>query len=184
MWAVRAVARGYIACRYPGADTRDATKQFADAYPAASWMLLMRRAWLGSRALDFVLTLPEVSKSQIAITGHSRNGKQSFIAAAFDERITAVVGSSPGTPIAAPVRFSSPQFQGETLRFVTPERGWWLQSLATYLGRENELPIDGHAILALIAPRHALFATAHNDHGMHVWPISGPLALVTFRNPY
>ena len=107
-------------------------------------MKIYRRAWLGSRALDYMLTRSDVNPSivrphrlnweqgsclrcshnlhlhspvcqQVSITGHSRNGKQSLIAAAFDERITAVVGSSPGMPIASPIRFSSPQYQGETL---------------------------------------------------------------------
>ena len=57
-------------------------------------------------AVQGMAPLPDVDGGRIAITGHSRNGKQSIVAAAFDERITAVVGSSPGTPIAAPVRFS------------------------------------------------------------------------------
>lgn len=99
----------------------------------------------------------------MAITGHSRNGKQSIIAAAFDERITAVVGSSPGTPISAPIRFSSPDFNGETVNFVSPSRDWWLPSVKEYFGRENEIPADGHMILALIAPRHAMLATARSD---------------------
>lgn len=100
---------------------------------------------------------------RISITGHSRNGKQSLVAAAFDDRIAAVVGSSPGTPVAAPVRFSSPDFNGETVEFVRPSRDWWLPSMASYYGREDELPADGHMIMALIAPRHALLATARSD---------------------
>ena len=70
--------------------------------------------------------LPAIDAGRIAITGHSRNGKQSLIAAAFDERISVVVGSSPGTPVSAPVRFSSPDFNGETTKFVSDHRDWWL----------------------------------------------------------
>lgn len=161
-WALRAASRGYLACRYPGSDTRDAGDDFEKVYPTATWKKIVRRAWVASRTLDFLAGTG--NKANVSITGHSRNGKQSFIAAAFDERITSVVGSSPGTPIAAPVRFSSSQFVGETVQYVTSERGWWLPSLATYYGREHELPIDGHAVLALIAPRHALFASGHNDY--------------------
>ena len=39
---------------------------------------------------------PNPNPGQVAISGHSRNGKQSLLAAAFDPRISAVVGSSPG----------------------------------------------------------------------------------------
>ena len=85
LWALRATMRGYASLVYPGADTRDATAQFHAAYPNATWMLILRRAWLTSRALDFALTLPTIDPARVAITGHSRNGKQSFVAAAFDE---------------------------------------------------------------------------------------------------
>ena len=79
----------------------------------------------------------------MSITGHSRNGKQSLIAAAFDDRITSVVGSSPGTPVAAPVRFSSPDFNGETVDSVSSKRDWWLPSLKTYFvrGRASQRPL-------------------------------------------
>ena len=43
-----------------------------------------------------------VSLYQVCVTGHSRNGKQSLIFAAHDERVAAVVGSSPGAPISSP----------------------------------------------------------------------------------
>ena len=40
---------------------------------------------------------------------------------------------------------------------------WFLPSLRNFTGRENELPIDAHGWYALIAPRHCLIHTAHND---------------------
>ena len=178
LWANKAVNRGYIAIRYPGADTGDAGSDFVLAYPNATWMKIRRRAWVASRVVDYVMhraknttttttigsTTISIDTTRICITGHSRNGKQSLIAAAFDERITAVVGSSPGAPIAAPVRFSTPAYSGETVAFVQAKRDWWLPSLASYYGREQELPTDGHAILALVAPRHALLYTGWTDH--------------------
>ena len=114
---------------YPGADTRDASGKFRAAYPASSMRKILARAFVASRALDALLAdggphvqgglkLPAIDQARVAITGHSRNGKQSLIAAAFDERISAVVGSSPGTPVSAPVRFSSPDFNGETAKYL------------------------------------------------------------------
>ena len=177
-WAMQGVQRGYMMVLYPGADTRDASGAFRAAFPGASFRKILARAFVASRVLDYVLAtttgtnvtaglpphfIPAVDPSRVCITGHSRNGKQSLIAAAFDERFSAVVGSSPGTPIAAPVRFSSPDFNGETAHFVTPHRDWWLPSLRSYYGREHELPADGHMVLALIAPRFAMLATARSD---------------------
>ena len=78
-------------------------------------------------------------------------------------RITDVVGSSSGTPVAAPIRFSSPDFDGETTNYDTTKRDWFLESLKGYFGREDEVPADGHYILAMIAPRRCLLATALSD---------------------
>lgn len=163
-WALVAVSRGYVACVYPGADTRDATPGFAAMYPDASWMLIMRRAWLASRVLDYAAGLDGVDAGRVAITGHSRNGKQSLIAAAFDERIGSVVGSSPGAPIASPALWSAPQYYGETVLYVAPyKRGWWVPGLKDFYGREDELPVDGHAVTALIAPRYVCVYSGDND---------------------
>ena len=175
MWGVRGVQRGYMMALYPGADPRDASGDFRAAYPAATFHKILARTFVASRVLDALLgpglpqrlqgvALPRINAKRVCISGHSRNGKQSLIAAAFDERITAVVGSSPGSPIAAPVRFSSAEYDGEGVEFVQPTRDWWLPSLATYKGRENTLPADGHMVVALIAPRHALIATGMSDH--------------------
>ena len=54
------------------------------------------RAFVAQRVLDFVLA-PNSSAAlgyvpdpaAVAITGHSRNGKQSLLAAAYDERFSA-----------------------------------------------------------------------------------------------
>jgi pimeloyl-ACP methyl ester carboxylesterase len=174
-WALAGAQRGYLAVLYPGGDTRDASGDFRTAYPRASMRKILARAFVASRAIDLLTSdlfarqvapacaCPLVNASRLSISGHSRNGKQSLLAAAFDERFSSVVGSSPGTPIAAPVRYSSPDFNGETTTYVDPRRDWWLPSLRGYFGREHELPADGHFVLALIAPRHALLATADSD---------------------
>eukprot|EP01050_Picozoa_sp_SAG11_P017696 SAG11_NODE_2579_length_3199_cov_13.264194_1_plen_435_part_00 len=176
-WGLQGVQRGYMMVLYPGADTRDASGDFRAAFPAASFRKILARAFVASRVLDFLLAdgkgaatvkglpfaLPPVDHARVTITGHSRNGKQSIIAAAFDERFSAVVGSSPGTPVSAPVRFSSPDFNGETTNFVNSKRDWWLPSLKSYFGKEHTLPADGHMILALVAPRHLMLATARSD---------------------
>lgn len=54
--------------------------------PTVDWGLILRRAWLGSRALDHASTLPYIDPARVAVTGHSRNGKQSMLLGAFDER--------------------------------------------------------------------------------------------------
>jgi len=160
-WSDSALARGYLVCLYPGADGQDAGDLPLKEYPGCTWSRLHRRAWLGSRALDYVLTLPEADQEKVCMSGHSRNGKQTLIAASFDERIKAVVSSSSGTPGGVPYRFASRQ------AFSEPPDGWpnnwFVDSLKTYVGREHELPIDSHVWFGLIAPRPCLISSAHND---------------------
>ena len=57
----------------------------------------MRWGWAASRAIDYLYTLEYVNKEQIALTGLSRNGEMALWAAAYDERIKAVVPISGGT---------------------------------------------------------------------------------------
>ena len=100
---------------------------------------------------------------QIGLTGHSRNGKASLIAAALDPRIMAVVESSSGAAGLAPYRFSSVDAQCERPASSWPGP-WWLPSLRAFDGHEDELPIDAHAVAALVAPRPLLLANAANDY--------------------
>lgn len=184
-WGLVGLSRGYTVCIYPGADSDDQTDPLLASYPTATWGLIRRRAWLGSRALDYVLSLGITNASQVAITGHSRNGKQSMIAAAWDERITAVISSSSGAPAMSPYRLTSsftfsespygtwpnapPDCNCSCTRNPTDPRPkdarccWWLPSVVDWDGRENEMPIDSHALLGLIAPRHFASEAAWTD---------------------
>ncbi len=139
LWALVAVRRGYIGCIYAGADGKDDTDQYADLwYPDYDFTRLMRRAWGASRVVDYLYTLPEVDKDKIAITGHSRNGKQSIMAAAFDERITACVSSSAGTGGEVPWRYTSEPFNNETITDITTNfQHWFHPRLRFFVGREH-----------------------------------------------
>lgn len=174
-WAEEALKRGYIACLFPGLDFmhsekdypgyQNVWKTFQREYPDATWgSSLAIQGWLGGRALDYLLDPKygcNVAKDQVGIVGWSRYGKQAMYAAAFDERFTAVVSRSSGTPAACSYRFGSRQsFMESVMDFPGP---WALAGLRSFYGRENELPIEGHGLLALIAPRRCMLHTAYND---------------------
>jgi pimeloyl-ACP methyl ester carboxylesterase len=175
-WAELALSRGYLVCLYPGVDSHhnepnypgyeSVWKKFQAEYPEATWTEISTKGWIASRTLDYLLNPKygyKIAQDQVGIIGHSRYGKQAMIAAAFDERITSVVARSPGTPASCAYRFASrPAFSEAPDDW--PDQ-WFLQSLRSCTGREDELPIDSHGWMALIAPRRCMIHTAHNDDG-------------------
>ncbi len=169
-WALIAVRRGYMACVYAGADSADDTDSFVTAYPGYDWTRLMRRAWAGSRCIDYLQTLPQVCMDQIAITGHSRNGKQALMTTAFDDRISLVISSSSGAGGALSARDFSEQHFGEGIELITrrfPE--WFHPRMRFFVGREDKLPVDMHDLVAMAAPRPCLLSIALNDAVESSW---------------
>ena len=173
-WAEAALSRGYLVCLYPGVDSyhqevdypkyESVWEDFRAEYPDATWTEISTKAWLASRSLDYLLD-PQyeynVMVKQIGIIGFSRYGKQSIIAAAFDDRIKAVIARSPGSPASCPYRLTARDTFAETPADFPGE--WFLPSLRSYAGYEHQLPIDSHGWYGLIAPRPCLIHTAHND---------------------
>lgn len=172
MWGLQAVRRGYVAAVYAADDNTDHSESFVDAYPGFTWMRMARRAWAVSRCIDALASFPQADRERISATGHSRYGKVSLIAAAFDERIGAVISSSSGAGGSMATRTFSEEHFGEGLEFLTRVNAeWFLPSLRFFVGREDLLPVDFHAFAALVAPRPCLFSTALNDGVESTWAI-------------
>jgi len=177
MWGEEALKRGYVVCIYPGLDAhhsekdypgyQNVWKQFKSEYPDATWnSSLGIQAWLASRTLDYLLDPKygyRIDSNAVGITGFSRYGKQSIYAAAFDERFTCVVARSSGTPTACSYRFAARQTFMESVSLEDCPQVWLIDRVRGFHGRENELPIEGNALMACIAPRHLLLHTAYND---------------------
>ncbi len=171
-WAQVAVRRGYIGCVYAGADARDDTKDYDAYYTDYDFATLMKRAWGSHRVIDYLYTLPEVDRSKIALTGHSRNGKQSLMAAAFDERIGAVVSSSGGTGGESLFRFTDRRFDTESVEEITRNfPDWFHPRLRWFSGREQKLPVDQNSLMALIAPRGLMLSSAITEGQGNPWAI-------------
>ena len=165
-WAQIAVRRGYMGLVYAGADARDDTRDYLALYPDYDWSTLMTRAWGAHRAVDYLYTLDHVDRSKIAITGHSRNGKQSLFAAAFDDRITAVITSSGGTGGEFPYRYTDDRHSNESIDFLVSRRTHWLHPrIRFYLGREHKMPIDQNSLMALIAPNALMLSSSIREGG-------------------
>jgi pimeloyl-ACP methyl ester carboxylesterase len=169
-WAQLAVRRGYIGCIYAASDGNDDTQDYLALYPEYDFSRLMRRAWGASRVVDYLYTRKEVNKDQIALTGHSRNGKQTIWAAAFDERIAAAIPSSCGTGGMTPWRYSDPQYCNESLDAIcTTFPDWFHPRLRFFIGREDKLPVEQNLLVSLIAPRILLVHYSVMEAEINPW---------------
>ncbi len=167
-WLYTAVNRGYIACVYYATDPRyengDDSDAFIELYPEYDFSCLGRWAWSASRAVDYLERLPEVDKNKIGLTGHSRNGKQALLAAAFDERIGAVIPSSGNTGEIIPWRFNANPYAVESLELLTGAQSHWFHPrLHFFAGREHKLPVDQNLLLAMVAPRGLMMYSGYAE---------------------
>ncbi len=172
-WAQIAVRRGYMGCVYAASDAKDDTEKYSEIWAGKfDFTRLMRRAFGTFRAIDYLHTLPQVDKEKIALTGHSRNGKLALMAAAFDERITAVIPSSGGSGAEVPWRYATQQYDVEDIALLSAAQPAWLHPrLRFFIGRESKLPIDQNHFMALIAPRGLMLSSAINEGAGNPWAI-------------
>lgn len=175
-WVRTAVSRGYIACYYRATDPYygdpDDSDAYIDIYPDYDFSCLARWAWAASRAVDYLQTREEVLPDQIGLAGHSRNGKQALLAAAFDERIGAVVASSGLTGEAHPWRYTSDPFVVESLQLLTGARPHWFHPrLRFFAGREHKLPVDQNMLMAMVAPRGLMIYSAYSESSANTFSV-------------
>ena len=124
------------------------------------WGSVAAWAWGFSRAIDVLEQDERFAKDGFVTYGHSRYGKAALVAAAYDERISGVISHQSGTGGAS----LNKQKHGETVTEITDTYPhWFSKAYANYGGREDDMPIDQHALIALIAPRPIFLGNARRD---------------------
>lgn len=165
------IARGYAAAAFfngdVAPDNREAWKHGAHAIfdpPSGrstdSWGTIAAWAWGASRVMDYLETDRAVDARRVAVVGHSRGGKTALWAGAEDERFALAVSNDSGSTGAAIARDK----EGEQVRDIN--RGfphWFCDNYKRFNDREDELPVDQHELLALMAPRLVYVASAIED---------------------
>jgi len=128
------------------------------------WGALRAWAWGASRALDYFETDHDVDARQVGLEGHSRYGKATLVAMAYDPRFAIAFVSSSGEGGA---KLSRRDF-GETVENLASsgEYHWMAGNFLKYAGplTWGDLPVDSHELIALCAPR-PVFISAGSMNG-------------------
>jgi hypothetical protein len=117
-------------------------------------------AWGASRVMDYFETDPTIDKKRIVLVGHSRGGKTSLWAAAQDQRFSICITNCSGNTGAALARR---QF-GERISAINTVFPYWFNTnYKKYNNNENQLPVDQHMLISLLAPRPVYATNASED---------------------
>ena len=127
------------------------------------WGAIAAWGWGLSRAMDYLETDKAVDAKRVAIYGVSRLGKTVMWAGARDTRFAMVIASCSGEGGAALSR----RDYGETIaHLVAPTRYpyQFCANYANYARHVDQLPVDAHMLVALMAPRPVLLQTGSTDN--------------------
>jgi hypothetical protein len=172
VWAIeQTIDRGYaVATLYCGDVDPDRPDQREGIQPhlrkaghkpsAHDWGTIAAWAWGLQRAVDYLVTDPDIDAARIIIVGHSRLGKTALLASAFDERVALAIPHQAGCGGTAPSRGTV----GESVKRInTSFPHWFNGAFKEFNDHPERLPFDQHCLIALMAPRPVLLSNAVED---------------------
>jgi hypothetical protein len=124
------------------------------------WGAIGAWAWALSRAMDYLETNRRVDAKRVAVFGFSRLGKTAMWAGAQDQRFALVISQNSGKGGIS----LSKRLTGEPVKHLSQNLGhWFAPAYNRYADNEAALPVDGHSLAALIAPRPLLILSGSED---------------------
>ena len=166
-----AVKRGYVVIQYNyqqcGADNRKDCKStgFFSAYPEYDWGDIGAWAWSMSRVVDYVQSVPEIDSKKLIALGHSRLGKTTLVAGAFDDRFAMVAPAGSGCAGTGAFRFNGPgRGDKQGIEDFATRFDYQLgPRMPQFIDHVYKLPFDQHWLIAMCAPRPFMAAEGLDD---------------------
>jgi hypothetical protein len=119
----------------------------------------MKAIWNNIRAVDLLVSLPEVDSDRIGCIGHSLGGHNSLFTAAFDQRLKAVVTSCGFTAFHH-------YYEGK-LAGWTSDR--YMPRIRDVYGNDpDQVPFDFYEVLTAICPRSIFINAPLHDSNFEV----------------
>ncbi len=155
-YAVHLVKRGFVTLAPTYVNMGD--YKF-DVYGKGYASATMKAIWNHMRAVDLLVSLPEVDAERIGCIGHSLGGHNSMFVAVFDKRIKCVVSNCGFC--------SFPRYYKGNLAGWSHD-GYMPRIRSVYGLKPEKMPFDFPEIVAALAPRPFLASAPVKDHNFDV----------------
>ncbi|MCA9146147.1 MAG: alpha/beta fold hydrolase, partial [Planctomycetales bacterium] len=119
----------------------------------------MKAIWNNIRAVDLLVSLPQVDSDRIGCIGHSLGGHNSLFTAAFDQRLKAVVTSCGFTAFHH-------YYEGKLAGWTSDRYMPRIRDL--YENDPDQVPFDFYEVLAAICPRSIFINAPLHDSNFDV----------------
>lgn len=119
----------------------------------------MKAVWNNMRAVDLLVSLPEVNAERIGCIGHSLGGHNTMFTAVFDKRIKACVSNCGFT--------SFPKYYGGKLKGWASDR-YMPRIDSQFESKPEKVPFDFPEVVAALAPRAFLASSPLHDDNFEV----------------